>query len=473
MKKLQTHKAVIFIVLLVQTLSLSAQHEQEQKLIDLLTSGQYFEAKKFYNEVEKDSVFDAFFRLYYKYEMAKMQYENDSAAIYLEGLLMDGDKYWGPLQPYFYNDLLELHITKLQDYPKALLTCESIKKFLEKNIFNIDKETVKTFSNHVVEKEQQILKREKFPTIKITRNSTGSNVLNIKDADKSLFFDAIYNNNDTVRTMFDNGLSFHCVMKEDLANKIGVKRLNIIDNDSSIILNDTILPMEEGILDSIEIANLKLYNIPVVIYKYDPTSNIPESYLKGNSKRKKSKEYLSQSMEVIMGYPVMFLIGKILIDFDNSILSFPNVSLISHNTLNAPNLFIHKNKLFTPLSINDIPFTAHLDLGSDSYIQIHSSFYEKNKSRIPIKHLKNRKKLNILMFHKAWLDIPYEIAKNPQIRFNDKNIPVKKKQLVEIYSLPDQVMPEVYDGDIGYPFLRDLGKKLLLDFDNMRLEIIE
>lgn len=472
MKKHKTHKAAIFIVLLVQTLSLSAQHEQEQKLIDLLTSGHYYEAKKFYTEVEKDSVFDAFFRLYYKYEMAKMQYKNDSAAVYLEDLLVDGDKYWGAYKYHFYDQLLELYVMKLQDYPKALFTCESMHDFLEKNTFNVDEENIKHGLRYVSMRKQQILKREKLPTVKFVRDSIKNNRVELKKEDDFLFFDATYNNKDTIKTMFDTGVSYYFNMKESVAEKIGVKRLNIIDNDS-IIVNNKALPAYEGILDSVEIANIKLYNIPVLIYKHAPILHISDSLLKNNSERKRSIEYFSQSMEVVMGYPLMFLIGQILIDFQDETLSFPDESPIHRDTLCDPNLFVYNNKIFTPLSINNIPFTAHLDCGSTSYMQIHSSFYEKYKNDISIKKKKKKKPLNIAMIHKTWFDIPYEIAKNPQIRFHDKLIPVNKKQIIEIYSLPDEVLPEVYDGHIGYPFLKNLEKKLLLDFDNMRLDIIE
>jgi hypothetical protein len=465
-------KGTIFILLLVHTLWLSAQENQEQKLIDLLTSGRFFEAEEFYNQAEKDSIFAPFFRLYYKYEMTKMQYKNDSAAVFLEQLLEDGDRYWGIYKYHFYDQLLELYVNKLQDFPKALSTCERMEEYLEENPFNVDEENIRNGLKYTKERKQQILKREQSPTIKSSRDCR-SNIVKMKDDNNILFFDATYNNNNTIKTMFDTGASYHFIMKEKVADSIGVRRMSVFDNDSSIVFNDVVLPMEEGILDSVEIANIKLYNIPVLIYKFDPTSNIPDSWLNDNLERKRSVEYMSQSIDVIMGYPTMFLIGKILIDFRNNILSFPDNSLMSPNILNDPNLFVYKNNLFTHLCINDIPFTAHLDFGSSSYMQLHSSFYEKHKNKIPIKHLKKKKDINIAMLHRTWFNIPYEIAKNPELRFNDKIIPSKKNQVIEIYSLPEQAMPEIFDGHIGYPFLNDLGKKILLDFDNMRIDIIK
>lgn len=117
----------LFLVLL--SANLFAQENNEQKLIDLLTSGRFFEAKEFYHQVEKDSVFDPFYSLYYRYEMARMQHRNDSAAVFLEQLLEDGDEYWGGYKFYYYEQLLDLYTHQLQDYKKLCLLvigCSSI-----------------------------------------------------------------------------------------------------------------------------------------------------------------------------------------------------------------------------------------------------------------------------------------------------------------------------------------------------------
>ena len=258
-----------------------------------------------------------------------------------------------------------------------------------------------------------------------------------------------------------------------MADSIGVRRLDIFDNDTSIVFNGVKLPMEEGILDSVEIADFKFYNIPVGIYKFDPISNIPDSLVNHNHERKESLEYFSNSMSIVMGYPAMFLMGKIIVDFENNVLSFPDDSLIQTNNNIEPNLFAYTTALFTRLYINDIPFTAHVDFGSTSYMQIHSSFYEKNKCKIPVKSVADKKPLNISMIHNTWLNIPYEIPENPILKFNSKIVLAKEDNVIEIYSLSGQSVPGTFDGHIGYPFFRNLGKKILLDFDNMRIDIIE
>jgi hypothetical protein len=240
-------------------------------------------------------------------------------------------------------------------------------------------------------------------------------------------------------------------------------------------INGATLPMEEGILDSVAIANVKLYNIPVCIYKFDPTSNVPDSVRNRDAKTQEQMTYFSESTSLVMGYPVMFLLGKIIIDFENKTLSLPDDNYALDNSHKEPNFFVYGNGLYTRLAVNDIPLTVHADFGSGWYMQIHSSFYEKNRDRIPVKALGEKKFIETVMLHKTWLDIPYEIPENPVLKFNDRIIcpSPNEDDLIQIYSLPDQHLPGTFDGHIGYPFFKNLGKKILFDFNNMRIEVVE
>ncbi len=463
----------LFLVLL--SANLFAQENNEQKLIDLLTSGRFFEAKEFYEQAEKDSVFDPFYSLYYRYEMARMQHRNDSAAVFLEQLLEDGDEYWGGYKFYYYEQLLDLYTHQLQDYKKALFTCDRMQQYLKENPFGVDEENIKNGFLNVQDKKRLILRRERYSTIKSSRKGT-DNVVKIKDTNEFIFFDATYNNK-TMTTLFDTGSSAYIIMNEKIADSIGVKRVNVFDDGYSHRINNEIVPLDEGIIDSMEIANFKLYNIPVAIYKFDPVSNILDSIDNCNTERREVLEEnlrdFSKSMSIVMGYPAMFLMEKITVDFENSTLSLPDNPFVQQTHSDVSNMFVYANGLYTRLSINDIPFTAHVDFGSTSYLQLHSSFYEKNRDKIPLKALEEKKPLNITMLHKTWLNIPYEIPNNPSLRFNGMSIPAKNDNPIEIYSLPNQEVSGAFDGHVGYPFFRDLGKKIVLDFKNMRIDVIE
>lgn len=464
-------KISILLFSILLSTNLFSQENHEQKLISLLTDGRFFEAKEFYKQVEKENIFDPFFRLYYKYEMARMLCQSDSSAVYLEQLLEDGDKYFGLFKYQFYDVLLEIYTFELQDYPKAISTCKKIQESLDNNYLGEKSESIGNDLEYVENRERKICEIGKYPPIKITRNDL-NNTINIKSEGDLLLFDAIYNKQ-TFKTLFDTGVSFYFVMKEKVANDIGVRRINSLESKSSIVLNGVSGNVERGIIDSIQIANLKLYNIPVGVYKFDPASNIPDSLLENNPERKKSLECFSQSMDIIMGYPTMSLMRKIIVDFENKTLFFPNNLSIQRNDSIAPNMFVYMSGLYTRLSINDIQFTANVDFGSTSYLHLHSSFYERNRDKIPVKALLETPPLNITMLHKTWLNVPYVIPQNPSLKFNSKHVPVKRDNLIEIYSLPQQQVPSAFDGHIGYPFLKDLGGKILLDFEGMRIDVIE
>lgn len=207
-------------------------------------------------------------------------------------------------------------------------------------------------------------------------------------------------------------------------------------------------------------------------------STIPDSIDDCNTERRKILEEnlrdFSKSMSIVMGYPVMFIMEKIIVDFANKKLLFPhNFSITVNNNTNGANFFVYPPNLYTRLSINDIPFTAHVDFGSTSYLQLHCSFYERNRDKIPVKTLAAKEPLNIIMLHKTWVNIPYEIPENPSLKFNSKSVCVKDDNLIQIYSLTDQEVSSAFDGHVGYPFFKDLGKKIVLDFKNMRIDVIE
>ncbi len=74
------------------------------------------------------------------------------------------------------------------------------------------------------------------------------------------------------------------------------------------------------------------------------------------------------------------------------------------------------------------------------------------------------------MAHRLWNDDSYKIVCNPMLEFNNKPMLPPTENSVKIYTLH----PWKYlDGIIGYDFFKKIGKRVLLDLDNMRLEAIE
>ena len=71
---------------------------------------------------------------------------------------------------------------------------------------------------------------------------------------------------------------------------------------------------------------------------------------------------------------------------------------------------------------------------------------------------------------------PFDIiADEPVIMFNNKSISLRKGDNVYISSLAQwgELYPDMLESVIGFPFLKRLGKKILFDFRNMRMEVLE
>lgn len=256
------------------------------------------------------------------------------------------------------------------------------------------------------------------------------------------------------------------------AEKMGIKY------DSSKIVYETInneqMPSYEIIMDSIEIGNILLYNVPIQLVDNEITQYLPDSIKTDSIKMAKIDSVKNMMSVPIIGLPVMQMIGKFMIDYENNKLYFPDL----HDTseiAKEPNLFFRNNKVYTQAKINNVPFTGLLDTGSDGAIDIDTVFYEKFKNDIPIDTIAEKSPYNFVMIHGAWVDIPYEIPELTTITFNNKCIlpPSENDAPLRIYPMQSIWPVEFLDGVLGYDFFKRIGKKVLLDLDNKRLEAVE
>ena len=87
---------------------------------------------------------------------------------------------------------------------------------------------------------------------------------------------------------------------------------------------------------------------------------------------------------------------------------------------------------------------------------------------LPVK----RNTFGVVMLHQARA-ITYKTLKDPAIIFDDKLMQPPGPEAVKTYPL-GQIVPGIFfDGVIGNGFYRRIGKKVLLDLDNMRLEAVQ
>ena len=310
-----------------------------------------------------------------------------------------------------------------------------------------------------------------LPPIKMKRNDTLSFV-DIEEGDR-LVFQAKYNGI-LQRTIFDTGVGPYCVLSRKLADGMGIRYDSIDEN--KVTINEDLISVR-SIIDSIEVGNITFYNIPAFIYS--DTASVPfvsGSSIKRRKKRKKAQTVVDSVRTlftdcVSLGLPVMKLIGKIQTDYEHNKMCFP-VSVANTHLPKAPNIYAYKYDLYMRIKLNGVAFTANLDTGSNEYVTVDSAFYEKHQKELPIASTCKKNTFGVVMLHQARA-ITYKTLKDPAIIFDDKLMQPPGPEAVKTYPLV-QIVPGIFfDGVIGNGFYRRIGKKVLLDLDNMRLEAVQ
>lgn len=459
-------------VLIPLTLYRQEDIEQLQKLDKLMFSGRYFESKELYKKISETTTIPSDLELYYKFRMAQFLNKTDSVAYYLEQFIPHHYATFGEETLVFYSNLFDAYI-ELGDTDKALDTYLQMKRIWNESLTKTttggkEYEEWRTATENFLSYAEYAVT---LPPIKMKRNDTLSFV-DIEEGDR-LVFQAKYNGI-LQRTIFDTGVGPYCVLSRKLADGMGVRYDSIDEN--KVTINEDLISVR-SIIDSIEVGNITFYNIPAFIYS--DTASVPfvsGSSIKRRKKRKKAQTVVDSVRTlftdcVSLGLPVMKLIGKIQTDYEHNKMCFP-VSVANAHLPKAPNIYAYKYDLYMRIKLNGVAFTANLDTGSNEYVTVDSAFYEKHQKELPIASTCKKNTFGVVMLHQARA-ITYKTLKDPAIIFDDKLMQPPGPEAVKTYPL-GQIVPGIFfDGVIGNGFYRRIGKKVLLDLDNMRLEAVQ
>ena len=459
-------------VLIPLTLYGQEDVEQLQKLDKLMFSGRCFESKELHKKISDTTTIPSDLELYYKFRMAQFLNKTDSVAYYLEQFIPHHYATFGEETLVFYSNLFDAYI-ELGDMDKALDTYLQMKRIWNEsltktNIGGKEYEEWRTATENFLSYAEYAVT---LPPIKMKRNDTLSFV-DIEEGDR-LVFQAKYNGI-LQRTIFDTGVGPYCILSRKLADGMGVRYDSIDEN--KVTINEDLISVR-SIIDSIEVGNITFYNIPAFIYS--DTASVPfvsGSSIKRRKKRKKAQTVVDSVRTlftdcVSLGLPVMKLIGKIQTDYEHNKMCFP-VSVANAHLPKAPNIYAYKYDLYMRIKLNGVAFTANLDTGSNEYVTVDSAFYEKHQKELPIASTCKKNTFGVVMLHQARA-ITYKTLKDPAIIFDDKLMQPPGPEAVKTYPL-GQIVPGIFfDGVIGNGFYRRIGKKVLLDLDNMRLEAVQ
>lgn len=424
-----------YLLFMLIPASLFGQEDNSSELVKLLNNNEFFTSREFYRQ--QCSTISPDIDLFYKFRMAQFLDKKDSCAIYLEKIFSEYPDLFEEDKINAYGVLFDTYID-LRNNEKGLCTYERMKQYLNENPYNVGKEELEQLKK---DNENRLFKLKyamKQPPISMKRKNTNDSV-RILGALKPLIM-ARFNNLPHKATL-DTGTNRFCMMSKNMADHIGVKC-------------DTLDSTYEAIMDSIEIGNITFYNIPV---KVEPSFSDSSS--------------VCLTAPITLGLPLMQLIGKLVVDNENKKITFPVCNDTAYFS-KEPNLFIHHGLLYTHLKINENEFTCCLTTGAEAFMGIDTAYYEKNKNDIKLDTVIALLPCYINASEQDSNSISYTIPYNPIIKFEDRVIRVFTKRSIMIHSLSSIMDFEYFDGIIGYHWFKRLGKKVLLDLDNMRLESV-
>lgn len=239
--------------------------------------------------------------------------------------------------------------------------------------------------------------------------------------------------------------------------------LPLNDKTYDLVYNGVQVEAWAGIIDSIDLKSVKLYNIPVIVHD-GHAPNLSDTL---NNEAKSKLDTIRNEKQVIMGLPLMKMIGKFEFDWKKRTVRFPE-NTGEPATNRSSNIYMSDNNLYQQLKINGQNYVGHVDTGDDDFVNMAFSFYEKNKSHIEIDSLAEKKPINHYRATGIFYNVPYEIVKDPKIDSNGTNINPNTSCVL----ITDGTLSHLnsFDGTIGAGLFKHLGPKVIFDFVNMEIK---
>lgn len=454
-------RTFILFLYTFSVLSIFAQRNYAQELIDLMQQGKCFDARDLRTQYADNLPFnDKLFDLVYKSHMALFFNKPDSISIYLEDLTTNHELSIGPAIGLYYGKLLQMY-DDTQQFEKGIKLCDKIIAYFNRNPFDLAPDLVQN-EIHQMENAKSFFKKRNVDELRrrVERIKNNNGIIKLKDSEY-IRFDAMYNDV-PMQTWFDTGVSAYLIATKKVAEEIGVR---IVDRtqDSMKIMNGVPIKALVGIIDSIDLKSVKLYNIPVVIQD----GFVPQPSDTLDSDAKLRIETVRSERQIIMGLPMMKMIGKIEFDWEKRIVCFPE-STEETVTNHSSNIFITDNTLYQRLKVNGLNYVGYVDTGDDDFVNMTFPFYERNKSHIEINSIVEKKPINHYRATGIFFNVPYEIVKNPIVYFNGKSINSNTRNVL----ISDGTVSHLntFNGTIGADFFKHLGSKVIFDFNNMEIK---
>lgn len=364
------HLNLLFLLCFLSNITVWAQSiDPNQTLTDLIQTKKWFEIEDYYQQ-HKDSIDSEFVTLWYLAE-TRNAFNRPSEAINAYEQLINKNPLnmdTPTLIGLFGQPLLQL-CADVQEYGKAEEFCHKLITLIENDTI-LDPDVRLSYIQGFTQANESFKMFSKtYPKLKITKNdddNIGRIELTPKDSSNGIFFNTKWNGK-LLKTFFDTGAGTTYIYNKAIAEKIGVK----LNESDTIITNGGTIRGLMGIVDSLELGDFRIKNIPVFV-------NI-ETIDTSDSIQVKCDSIMNSMYDIVLGIPVIKQLGIIEFDFANSTMSFPKTTGLAYEK----NLYIDKT-LYLNMKVCDTNFVSFFDTGGELGLTINNDFYEKNKDCISV-----------------------------------------------------------------------------------------
>ncbi len=458
------------ILLFCITVNLKSQESNIDSLIQVkIRNGNVFELQEMY-EKNKDNL-SPLMRSVCEFNLAKAFNKSEESCKLLKYIISTYENQLSfKTMFYLYGELFSnvIETSNHDDYRWAF---KSANKYIKKNSNNITKKEYDFFKTNLNKAKNTFDVILSHLSLKIKRNAQQKTQSYLMRESHPVITTEI--NGISFKTILDTGFNLPFIINKDVASKIGVK----IHTSFKGNINGTLIDISQGFIDSIQIGRVKVYNLIANILDFpSQLKNLPDSIKNNNEIMQELKEKESLVKLPIIGLPLLKRMGQIVFNFQDNTVLFPCKNNFNKNT--EHNIFTSDGRLYTKLEINKINSTILIDTGSEEFMSLTYDFFKKHKTLLPIQSDSIHKTLSIYMHTTDLSDEPDNYLLNPVIKYCDKQIQLNSDEEIEQILIEKKgTFAESFinkrDGMLGYSFLKSLGNKVLIDFDNMNIKILE
>ncbi len=280
-------------------------------------------------------------------------------------------------------------------------------------------------------------------------------------------------NDKPAKVLFDTGVTnIPMFMNKVAADSLGVKyRMR-----DSLLVNQVMMSVSEGVLDSLTIGEMKYYNIPFIVKDLPHVRNVPDSLKNDKDFCQRLKRVEAEMMNPVIGFDLIKLMGKMQFDFEkNELLVYgkKNIHLDSLDLSKPIDMAYSTNlALQIKIKVSNQLLNAFFDTGSDTYLYVNEVFYQQHKNILPLK-AKDKSEEPMYIFTVHGIKAVDEKDINLQsLEFQGRELKVAKDERIKLNQEGNYEV-NTRDGMLGLPWLRSLGKKVVLDLLNFKIEVVE